>query len=56
MENRASRQGVVRAMALSDHWSSRLDAEMGPCLLEGNLDLPAAHELACPHLVAQVRS
>ena len=56
IENRASRQGMVRAMALSDHWRSRLHAEMGASLLEGDLDAPTLHELGHdPHrLAAQV--
>ena len=44
MENRASRHGVVRAMALSDHCRWGLDAQMRAGLLERDLDLPAPHE------------
>jgi hypothetical protein len=44
IENRASRQGVVRAIALSDHCRSRLDAEVGAHFLERDLDVPALHE------------
>lgn len=40
MENRASRQGVVRAIAVLDYCRSRLNAEMGAHFLEGHLDAP----------------
>ena len=44
MENRAKKQGVVRAMARSDHWRSRFHTEMGANLSERGLDAPAADE------------
>ena len=43
MENRASRQGVVRAIAFIP-LTMCLDAEMGTRFLEGDLDLPPLDE------------
>jgi len=43
MENKASSAGVVRRIALSDLTLS-FDPEMGSGFLEGDFDLPTAHE------------
>ncbi len=44
IENRVSRQGVVRAKSLVRPLPLRLDAEVGSGFGEGDLDAPAAHE------------
>ena len=43
-EKRPSSAGVVRALARSDHWRSRLDAQMRPHRAEGDREVPAEHE------------